>query len=238
MCGVIGFYSKKENKEDLSLFKEIMIQSQIRGKHASGISFIEEGELKTIKEPIPSSEFVKKGFLEGKSSPIIGHCRYSTSDIEFNQPLMSEDISIVHNGVITQSSPDKWLKEFGEKCETRNDSELILRKMISGDDPFYVLPGSIASIVLISTGELMFFRNGERPLWFIQYKGSFFIASTSDIIKRAFRKVIKEEVEPEECLAGYLYLVEDDSVYKQESKVCKDSQVKLECANFYKKIEI
>ena len=41
MCAVVGAYSK--DKVNLELFQKVMLQSMIRGKHASGIAWNDNG---------------------------------------------------------------------------------------------------------------------------------------------------------------------------------------------------
>ena len=43
MCAVVGAFSK--TKVDLELFQKVMVQSMIRGKHASGIAWNNNGKL-------------------------------------------------------------------------------------------------------------------------------------------------------------------------------------------------
>ena len=43
MCAVVGAFSK--TKVDLDLFQKVMVQSMIRGKHASGIAWNNNGKL-------------------------------------------------------------------------------------------------------------------------------------------------------------------------------------------------
>ena len=56
---------------------------------------------------------------------MIGHCRYSTSDLQYNQPIYNDDYSIAHNGVVSQEMPERWKELYGYDCKTKNDSELI-----------------------------------------------------------------------------------------------------------------
>ena len=81
MCAVVGAFSK--TKVDLDLFQKVMVQSMIRGKHASGIAWNNNGKLayRIINE---SANFLS--FKNIDTNMIIGHARYSTSDLNYNQP--------------------------------------------------------------------------------------------------------------------------------------------------------
>lgn len=164
----------------------------IRGKHATGVSYVADGRVHTIKEPIPADEFIKKHDVydwrnEDGNLYCIGHVRYSTSDLRFNQPISSDGLSIVHNGVISQEPPEDWERLYGYKVETRNDSELILRCIEAKENPLLKFhPASMAVCKIDADKIISAFRNEARPLYrtYIMEKGWVF-ASTKDIMVRS-----------------------------------------------------
>ena len=89
MCGIFGIVS--EETIDLSLIKRMLTETQIRGKHATGISYIDKNTLIT-KIIDKSAEHLSLDGVETKT--IIGHCRYSTSSLQYNQPIFSKKVSI------------------------------------------------------------------------------------------------------------------------------------------------
>ena len=185
MCAVIGV--SNDNVTDLDLIKRVFRESEIRGLHATGVTYFKEGKLHTIKDTIKGSEFFDKysleDMLDGTSLKLIGHCRYSTSDLEFNQPMESPDFSVVHNGVITQEPAELWKELYGVETRTRNDSELLLKYLthecISWPN------ASIAYVSLNSAGQMHAYRNGKRPLHISMADNGFLVTSTEDIAKRA-----------------------------------------------------
>ena len=201
MCGIIGIRCK-DTELGGYIFEELLLQSQIRGKHATGMSYFENGVIKTEIRPIKSSSFVE--LVEMPDSEfIIGHVRYSTSDLNYNQPLNNNKISIVHNGVMTQENPDDWEKHFGyDNFKTKNDSELLL-KCLSSENIFNKkllfnkFPNSSIACGMLENNKMCCFRNNTRPLWIFESviendNGNPFFsgfASTSDIIKRTFEKI-------------------------------------------------
>ena len=170
MCGVIGFYSQHVTADDLRVLKKVLIASQIRGKHASGFAWFDGSKLQSCTYSLPMSDalndFSLKDCVYNHSISLIAHTRYSTSDLNFNQPILIKNTAIVHNGVISQSSPEKWRALYGYSCKTKNDSELLLQCIINGDNPKEMFPeASIAALVLHSDGSIMPMRNSKRPLW-------------------------------------------------------------------------
>lgn len=215
MCGVIGVYLTDIVDEDIKLVENLFLQTMIRGKHATGVTFLRDGKLTTIKEPIPAKEFLKKhkvtDWTDGDNLMLIGHIRYSTSDLRYNQPFQGRDISIAHNGVISQD-PDVWEYE----TETRNDSELILRCIESGDSPLEVYKHRSMACVAIEDSTLYGWRNHERPLYLAERDNGLIFSSTSNILKRCNITLGVKKTEP---LVLYSYsdkLIEDRRYFDSE----------------------
>jgi glutamine phosphoribosylpyrophosphate amidotransferase len=49
MCAIIGVNSVDAELTPM-VMKEFLVQSQIRGKHATGISYVDNGKIKTIRQ--------------------------------------------------------------------------------------------------------------------------------------------------------------------------------------------
>jgi glutamine phosphoribosylpyrophosphate amidotransferase len=185
MCSVIGAIIKEPRAEDFLMLHRVFLESKIRGMHATGISYVKHGKIITEKRPVPADEFpfnFPSYVNEDGSLYLIGHCRYSTSDLEFNQPIGRQDQAIVHNGVITQELPENWKELYGYTCTTKNDSELILHS----DSPLEEFPDmSMGVCELTSDKKLLVYRNGKRPLYLTSISNGCIITSTADIPKRA-----------------------------------------------------
>jgi len=189
MCAVVGAFSK--TKVDLDLFQKVMVQSMIRGKHASGIAWNNNGKLayRIIDE---SANFL--AFKNIDTNMIIGHARYSTSDLNYNQPIKTDKIAIVHNGVISQEHPDTWKDTYGYDFVSKNDSEIVLKSYENNKHPLQ-LDGSMATIILDMTDKptILFFRNEQRPLYYSTDK-DIYIASTKNILERSgFEHILKTD---------------------------------------------
>lgn len=193
MCGVLGITITDFNERDYGLIRSLFTQSMIRGKHATGVSYVKNGKVHTIKEPIPADEFIRKQNLESWRNEdgnlyCIGHIRYSTSDLRFNQPFATDELGIVHNGVISQEPSSTWFETYGLKTETANDSELILRCMESKEKKHPLIefhPASMAVCTIDTDKVMTAYRNEERPLYFYHDDRVTFFASTKDILSRS-----------------------------------------------------
>jgi len=187
MCAIIGAIIKNPTKDNFNMIRRVFHESRIRGMHATGMSILYNNKIMTFKEPVPADKFRHLDDLEEMVNVddtlyLIGHCRYSTSDLSYNQPLANTSKSIVHNGVITQELPENWNKFYSYVFETKNDSELVLHS----DDPLTEFPNaSMAVCELYEDGRLRFYRNGKRPLYLTSIENGSIITSTQDVPRRA-----------------------------------------------------
>lgn len=202
MCSVIGALLLQPTKQDFDMIRRVFHESKIRGMHATGMSFLPKGSdsIVTIKEPIPADKFVERFLSDDQMESmladdgnlyLIGHCRYSTSDLEYNQPMDRSDKSIVHNGVITQELPQNWKEIYGYDCITKNDSELVLHS----DDALREFSHmSMGVVELHKDRKIRFYRNGKRPLYLSSVSNGCIITSTRDIATRAHVGAVPIEV--------------------------------------------
>lgn len=196
MCAVIGISIHDVSESDIELIKRIFLESRIRGKHATGVSYVKGDAIVTFSLPVPADEFIEqfdfREAIDDGMINLIGHCRYSTSDLEYNQPITDGEKAIVHNGVISQELPENWESLYGIKCETKNDTELLLRTQ---GNPFAAWPNASISAIVLYPNELKVYRNGKRPLYETIVENGFILTSTKDIARRAGVLGIAKKVE-------------------------------------------
>lgn len=202
MCGIVAAYLDDVTDANIETIKRVLLETEIRGKHASGISWYDGEKLNCIKKSIPISELLKtfdlNSIVFNRSIRMIAHIRYSTSDIEYNQPIGDGTSYIVHNGVISQADPSLWEQLYKYKCETRNDSELLYNEIKNNGDYLYKYKGCSASYAFIdSTGNIKHGRNSLRPQWKSILPNGYIISSTKNILLRAglsnFTKIIPDD---------------------------------------------
>jgi glutamine phosphoribosylpyrophosphate amidotransferase len=207
MCGVFAAFSERKlEKIELHQLNKIFEQSRIRGLHAYGISWLENGKVNTFKSN--DSSLVSEAILSLNTNRVIGHTRYSTSGdykvMENNQPIAVYDAALVFNGVISMATKEQYEEEHGEKYITENDGEIVLKKYVKGEDfSGYVFNGKFSFAgCLLSPKDCFIFRNKNRPLWSKTWIEVSFVASTEDIFLRAGIK------EPEEIKPGIVFTPE------------------------------
>jgi glutamine phosphoribosylpyrophosphate amidotransferase len=189
MCAIIGAVIRKPSANDFAMLKRVFLESKIRGLHATGISYVKDGKINTHKLPVPADQFPfswSDYVNEDENLYLIGHCRYSTSDLEYNQPIANSNLSVVHNGVVTQELPENWKELYGYTCETKNDTELLLHTIEEDISPLQRWKDSSLSVCVLSANKtLKVFRNGKRPNYLTLIPNGVIITSTEDISKRA-----------------------------------------------------
>jgi len=187
MCSIIGF--KGNYKKEL--IEKILDESQIRGIHAFGFSYYENGVLKTNKF-LDYSEF-KKSIHSVEPDLFIAHFRYSTSGdyniIENNQPINFENKSIAFNGIISQKDKAEIEKEYGVEMNIENDGYVLIQKY---SDEIFVKSDNITfSMVGLDNGNLIALKNKKRPLY-LNDETDIIVCSTKDIMKRSGIETQKE----------------------------------------------
>ena len=128
MCGIIGITS---NKLVSSPIINSLKKLEYRGYDSAGIATIDSGFIKEVKcegRVESLEEAVSKSKLTGNVG--IGHVRWATHGIPNSvnaHPHSSENVSVVHNGIIENSTLlKKFLINKGHKFKSQTDTEVIV----------------------------------------------------------------------------------------------------------------
>jgi len=219
MCGIVSAYLEKPTEANIETLKALFIEGQIRGRHQTGLAykdgtkikrFVVEGDGKKLVE-----EFDWGQLLELETLELIGHNRYSTSDLRYPQPIqIFEDFALCHNGVVTQESPVMW-KRFGYELSTTNDSEILYQSSYAGNEPLLEFPTATMAVCELHLKKgLRWYRNGGRPLYFNRVPNGVFICSTADIALRAGLK------RPRLCVPGWVYTLKAETKIMNVTELC------------------
>lgn len=187
MCGIVGFYAKNRSRKNVIKLLKLFRNSRIRGKHSYGISFVENGQLRTQK--YFQNQFRKIQIPENADA-LIFHNRYSTSgdfrDENNNQPIQFNDSSLVFNGVLDMASKSEIESKYQIQMQTANDGEILFHQCPGPKEMmnFTKTCGSFSGL-LLNQNSLYAWTNGYRPLWYLEDEGTIFIASTKDIFERS-----------------------------------------------------
>jgi glucosamine 6-phosphate synthetase-like amidotransferase/phosphosugar isomerase protein len=143
MCGQVGLIlgRKRRTKADLAdlriLFELLLLHSEVRGPHATGIAWLKTGGFHRIyKEPQPANDLVKRcafrqvlADVDSDTTLLMGHTRWSTrgdpANNRNNHPLRAGVVIGTHNGTIFNA--DHLFQRFGLPRFAEVDSEVLFR---------------------------------------------------------------------------------------------------------------
>lgn len=122
MCGVYAIFQKK-NKLSRKDVAHLAKTAQARGVDSAGIVFQKNNNLQVVKRDFGSLELINSNSDYQSSSFIAGHSRLATNDVANNQPVIKDDLIVIHNGIIANYQ-DIW-KSLELEPQTELDSEII-----------------------------------------------------------------------------------------------------------------
>jgi len=127
MCGIIGIAS---NKLVASNIIQSLKKLEYRGYDSAGIATIVNGEINEKKCAGRVDNLEKMLFRDPSNGSLgIGHVRWATHGIPSKanaHPHSSEEVSVVHNGIIENSNElKKNLEQKGYRFKSQTDTEVI-----------------------------------------------------------------------------------------------------------------
>ena len=176
MCGIVGVLGKGPVAEQLV---DALKRLEYRGYDSAGVATVEnghlgrrraEGKLRNLEQRLKSSP------LYGDTG--IGHTRWAThgKPVEANaHPHMTEQVSVVHNGIIENFRELKEElvaegAEFTSDTDTEVIAHLITRELKAGNDPVRAVYNTLKR--LEGAFALVFLFAGEHDLLICARRGS------------------------------------------------------------------
>ena len=128
MCGIIGITS---NKPVSSTIINSLRKLEYRGYDSAGIATLSDGVINEVKSEGRVDNLEKNLAIKNMSGSVgIGHVRWATHGIPNTinaHPHSSENVSIVHNGIIENSTMlKKYLIDKGHTFKSQTDTEVIV----------------------------------------------------------------------------------------------------------------
>jgi glucosamine--fructose-6-phosphate aminotransferase (isomerizing) len=185
MCGIFG--SITPSKIEKSKFKKLVQHSQQRGKDSSGLIVYKNETYFIDRADYPIQKLLQK-VEPFDSNIVLGHSRLITNGLSDNQPIVSDEMCVIHNGIIVNE--DEIWSQINIKRKYKIDSECIIavaedhlhRNGDIKDIPKQVLSlckGVIAcAMVLSKHGKLLLFSN-NGSLYIGDDDGAIYFASES-----------------------------------------------------------
>lgn len=205
MCAIFGFMDYKGLIGNISLkklIKVLSIEAECRGTDATGISYVNDGEMVTFKKARPAHKV--KLYFPADTKCVIGHTRMTTQGSEklnynnhpFEGKCGKENFSLAHNGVLYNDQELKVKYKLPEtKIETDSYVAVQLLENFNGVNIENIkkmselVEGSFVFTILRNDGTL-FLVKGSNPLMLYHFSilGLYVYASTKSILDKALKK--------------------------------------------------
>lgn len=166
MCGIFGVISQSlGHSDDVRVLANYAEQ---RGRDSSGLMLCIDEAYKIYKSDSKIGKLFKDVDVD-TASIVIGHSRLITNGLSDNQPVMQDDIAVLHNGIIVNDHA-LW-ENFSESRKLQIDTEVIIaiakQVLESTNKPELIAPevlslckGVVAcAIALPKLGKLLLFSN-------------------------------------------------------------------------------
>jgi predicted glutamine amidotransferase len=120
MCGIFGVISQKKiEKKELKL---LVKHSQQRGRDSSGLIYIENKQYNICRADFNIDKLLNQT-NPYESNVVFGHSRLITNGLSDNQPVLKENIFVLHNGIIVNE--DEIWSDLSVERKFKIDSEAI-----------------------------------------------------------------------------------------------------------------
>jgi hypothetical protein len=166
MCGIFGHVAAQTiNKPNLD---SIVKHSEQRGKDSSGLIYLKDHQYHIARADYNIEKLLNK-VKPYQSKVVLGHSRLITNGLADNQPVIKDNICVIHNGIIINEK-EAWSKIKSER-KLIIDSELIVAialEHLNEGGEIRTIPEKLYSIckgvmacalVLPSYGKVLLFSN-------------------------------------------------------------------------------
>lgn len=228
MCAIYGFldYGRKVRSKVLkNIIRELSIAAECRGTDATGISYVNNGEIVTFKQPKPAHKM--KLFFPKNTLAVIGHNRLTTQGSErknynnhpFEGRTKNHSFALAHNGVLYNDTEIRREKKL-PKTQIETDSYIAVQlleqaesiNMNSVKNMAEIVDGSFVFTILRDDNTL-FLVKGSNPiaLYHFPESGLYIYASTKEILKSALQNAgFKESYEEIRVNSGDVIQINSD----------------------------
>lgn len=205
MCGLFGVFTYGKTVKGAfginKLVEALGHGSAVRGTHATGISYVEDGNVYIAKAPTSSYKFDAFKKVPAGTKAVMGHTRHTTQGSEkdnynnhpFPGTVGKTKFTFAHNGVLDNDYELQSLYKL-PKTEIKTDSYVAVQllernKKLTTDaiiDMAQTVEGMFAFTLLTNRNELYIIKN-DSPMNIVHFPSlrMYVYASTADILHNA-----------------------------------------------------
>lgn len=171
MCGIVAVYGNI-GAEERKIFQQLLQVDVIRGKHSTGIIGVKGTDVSTYKKALSATEFLElskaQSIINSSDRVLIGHNRHATvgavSDINAH-PFTHGDISLVHNGTLTE----QWQLPDSKLFDVDSENICYAVNKLGAKEAFENTVGAFCCMWYDSSNNSFnLVRNDQRPMWSVR----------------------------------------------------------------------
>lgn len=249
MCAIFGFldYSKKVSPNVLkNLLKSLSVAAESRGTDATGISYVNNGNIVTFKKAKPAHK-VKLYFPNDKTA-VIGHTRFTTQGSEkhnynnhpFEGATDNHTFALAHNGVLYNNSElrrEKALPDTKIETDSYIAVQLIEKENMVDSSSIKAMAESVLGsfvFTVLRDDNTLFLVKGDNPITLVHFPeyGLYVYASTTAILTTTL-KAVKFTTPCEEVPVIDGDIVRIDSDGKLTVRIFEEKVQKYSYRNWY-----
>lgn len=211
MCAIFGFVNYKQalSRSDMKwLINRLSVESEVRGKDATGIAYVKRGELKVFKRAKPAHRV--RLYAPDDTVILTGHTRmttqgnakYNYNNHPFTGKTVDGAFALCHNGILYND--DELAKsENLPKNKIETDSYVAAQLIEKYGKLDFKTVAEMAEAVqgtfvftILSDKNKLFIAKGDNPLCLIHYKqlGLYVYTSTYEIMKNVLKESFLEKL--------------------------------------------
>ena len=206
MCAIFGFldYGKKVSASTLKrLLRALSVAAESRGTDATGISYVNNGNIVTFKKAKPAHKV--KLYFPKDTTAVIGHTRFTTQGSEknnynnhpFEGSTDTHTFALAHNGVLYNDKElrrEKHLPDTAIETDSYIAVQLIEHENIVDSNSIKTMAEALTGsfvFTILRDDNTLFLVKGDNPITLIHFPeyGLYVYASTTAILNAAMKAV-------------------------------------------------
>ena len=204
MCAIFGFldYGKKVSANTLKkLIRALSVAAESRGTDATGISYVNNGNIVTFKKAKPAHKV--KLYFPRDTTAVIGHARFTTQGSEknnynnhpFEGTTSNHTFALAHNGVLYNDKElrkEKLLPDTSIETDSYIAVQLLENENIVDSNSIKTMAETVQGsfvFTILRDDNTLFLVKGDNPITLLHYPelGLYIYASTTAILTAALK---------------------------------------------------